>query len=424
MGLLKLPQIRDYRSKHEILVTPWFPAIMSRDHYFQILQYLHLVDSSQQKKKGEPGYDPLYKVRLLLDHLVAVFPIYYQPEQQLSIDEMMIGTRCRVSFLQYLPKKPTKFGIKVFVNLEAKTGYVLNLQVYVGAADDSTGKDGVGHRVVMDLMDRYHGKGHCVYVDNNYTSPQLLLDLLSKGTFCAGTIKTNRKGFPKDLVPDDSSKMPIGSFRFATTPKLTAVWWRDRRDVFALSTIHSASACTVMKCPKGCKDKRPTPCPTIISDYNLYMGGVDLTDQHLSYYSLTTRRSIKWWKKVFWRLIDICIVNAWIIYHTNYPDDKKIKSHKDFRLKLIDELVQPLLDLKASPNCPAHLRGTGRAKKYSSEVRLNGKHFPKKHSQRKRCVVCNRHKNVDKKTQNYCEKCDAFLCFGKCFEVFHTRSTY
>ena len=94
MGLLKLPQIRDYWSKHEILATLWFPAIMSRDHHFQIIQYFHLVDSSQQKKKGEPGYDPLYKVRPLLDHLVAVFPkcTIYQPQRQLSIDEMMIGT--------------------------------------------------------------------------------------------------------------------------------------------------------------------------------------------------------------------------------------------------------------------------------------------------------------------------------------------
>ena len=31
-----------------------------------------------------------------------------------------------------------------------------------------------------------------------------------------------------------------------------------------------------------------TPCLTVISDYNQYMGGVDLTDQHFSYYSLTT----------------------------------------------------------------------------------------------------------------------------------------
>ena len=199
--------------------------------------------------------------------------MYYQPNQQVLLDEMMIGTRCRVAFLQYLPKKTTKFGTKVFVNSEAKTGYILNLQDYVGATDDNTSKDGVGHRVVMDLMDRYHGKGHCVHDDNYYTSPLLLLDLLSKGTFCAGTIRANRKGFLTELIRDNSSRVPISSFRFATTRKLTAVWWHDHRDVYALSTIHSTSACTVMKCPKGCKVKKSTPCPTIISVYNQYGWG-------------------------------------------------------------------------------------------------------------------------------------------------------
>ena len=115
MGLLHLPQVRDYWSTNEILATPWFPSIMSRDRFFKILRYLHLVDSSKQKKREEEGYDILYKVRLLIDHLGAVFPKYYQPSRQLSIDEMMIGTRCRVSFLQYIPKKPTRFGIKVWV---------------------------------------------------------------------------------------------------------------------------------------------------------------------------------------------------------------------------------------------------------------------------------------------------------------------
>ena len=120
----------------------------------------------------------------------------------------------------------------------------------MGATENNTTKDGVSHKVVMDLMERYQGKGHCLYVDNYYTSPRFLLDLLSKGTYCAGT---TRKGFPKDLMPVESSKMPMGTFRFATTPKLIAVWWRNHCDVFAISTFHSASAGTVMKRPKGCK---------------------------------------------------------------------------------------------------------------------------------------------------------------------------
>ena len=34
MGLLRLPQVSDYWSKVEILETPWFPAVMSRDRFF------------------------------------------------------------------------------------------------------------------------------------------------------------------------------------------------------------------------------------------------------------------------------------------------------------------------------------------------------------------------------------------------------
>ena len=59
-------------------------------------------------------------------------------------------------FVQYLPKKPTKFGIKVWVNAEVKTGYVLNFQVNTGS-DPKTKEKGLSYRVVMDLMQPYLG---------------------------------------------------------------------------------------------------------------------------------------------------------------------------------------------------------------------------------------------------------------------------
>lgn len=423
MGLLRLPELRDYWCRNEIIATPWFASIMSRDRFLLILRYLHLNDSSQQKKPGEVGHDPLYKVRPLLDHLSAVFPLYYQPSQNLSIDEMMIGTRCRVSFLQFLPKKPTRFGIKVWVNAEASTGYTLGLQVYTGAEEGSSGKMGLGYRVVMALMELYQQKNHCLYIDNFYTSPQLLLDLLDKGIYCTGTVRTNRTGFPVSLIPPTKSMNP-GTYRFATAcgNKLTAVWWRDRRDVFMMSTVHKKSVQYVMKRPKGSHEKQPMPCPIMIAEYNNSMGGVDLTDQQLSYYSMTTRKTLKWWKKVFWRLVDICIVNSWIIFRTNFPDSP-ISSHKAFRLHLITELVQPLLELKASPSCPAYLKTKKGRKTVSSETRLTGKHFSYKNPKRQRCIVCS-YKKKDQKTQNYCPKCKVHVCLGKCFELYHTQTNY
>ena len=134
---------------------------------------------------------------------------------------MMIGTRCRIAFLQYIPKIPTKFGIKVWVLAEAKTRYVLDFDIYTGAEADPV-KKVLGHRVVIKLIKQYQGKGHCVFVDNYYTSPQLLLDLLARDTNCIGTVKTKRKDFPVQLIPGKT--MNLGTFRFATAGDLTAVW--------------------------------------------------------------------------------------------------------------------------------------------------------------------------------------------------------
>ena len=241
MGLLRLPRINDYWSRSKILSTPWFPSIMSRDRFHNILRYLHLNDSLQQKRHREEGHDHLYKVRPLIGHLRAVLSLYYQPAQQVSIDEMMIGTRCRVPFLQYLPKKPTRFGIKVWVLAEAKTGYTLDFQVYTGKQgkdSTSTGDKGLDWRVVMDLMQQYQGKNHLLHVDNFYTSPDLVIDLLQRGIYCTGTVCTNRKHFPKDLIPPTKS-MEMGSYRFAmsTEHDITAVWWKDRCDVYLLSIV-------------------------------------------------------------------------------------------------------------------------------------------------------------------------------------------
>ena len=38
--------------------------------------------------------------------------------------------------------------------------------------------------------------------------------------------------------------------------------------------------------------------PTVIADYNTYMGGMDKSDQLLSYYPFT-HRTVKWWKREF-----------------------------------------------------------------------------------------------------------------------------
>ena len=42
--------------------------------------------------------------------------------------------------------------------------------------------------------------GHHLYTDNYYTSPEVFLALYDKGINCCGTVRVNRRGFPKELV--------------------------------------------------------------------------------------------------------------------------------------------------------------------------------------------------------------------------------
>ena len=85
-----------------------------------------------KKKKSQPGHDPLLKVRLSLDPLIKNFQKAYHPSCELSIDESMIGFKGSLSFIQYLPKKPTKWGMKAFVPAGSWNKYTYNWQLYTG----------------------------------------------------------------------------------------------------------------------------------------------------------------------------------------------------------------------------------------------------------------------------------------------------
>ena len=194
MGVVRMPEFDDYWSTDPIFRNSWFSSIFSRDRFKQILRYLHCADNSKRPDRNAPGYK-LFKVQALIDTLNLSFRNLYTPKQNLSIDESMVGTKCRVSFIQYMPKKPKKFGIKLWTLCEAETGYCLQFQVYTGKTENDSGEvqaeHGLTYRVVFDLMKYYFDKGYVVFLDNFYTSYQLFVDLLSKGTGACGTVRSN-----------------------------------------------------------------------------------------------------------------------------------------------------------------------------------------------------------------------------------------
>lgn len=69
---------------------------------------------------------------------------------------------------------------------------------------------------------------------------------------------------------------------------MSAVTWKDKRDVHMLSTRHTASMVTFLN-----KQGKELTKPACVVGYNKYKYGVDLSDQKISYGAFD-HKSVKW----------------------------------------------------------------------------------------------------------------------------------
>ena len=83
--------------------------------------------------------------------------------------------------------------------------------------------------------------------------------------------------------------------------------------------------------------------PLVMHEYNHYMLGVDKLDQLMAYYSFL-HKSIKWWRKVFFWMLEVVVVNAYIIYQDTNKRNTHRMTHLQFRRDIIQCLVEPLLE--------------------------------------------------------------------------------
>ena len=125
------------------------------------------------------------------------FTDLYHPSRECAIHEAMVPYKGHSSLKQYMPNKPVKRGLKVWMRSDSNNGYVPQFQVYVGKVASS--ETGLGARVVKDLTRSLTNKHHIVFCDNFFTSVNLFHQLHQEGIYACGTLRANRKGFLNDL---------------------------------------------------------------------------------------------------------------------------------------------------------------------------------------------------------------------------------
>ncbi|KAJ6648144.1 PiggyBac transposable element-derived protein 4 [Pseudolycoriella hygida] len=118
-----------------------------------------------------------------------------------------------------------------------------------------------------------------------------------------------------------------------------------------------------------------------------YMGGVDMTDQYTLLYDIN-RKSTKWWKRVFQRLLLTAVTNAWILH-------KDLKRKKVSLIDFMIPLAEDLMEIGKSGSKIQRSMKTGRPSKRSKSF-VNVQHLPVP-STKRRCRYC-ASKNLQKRT--------------------------
>jgi hypothetical protein len=76
---------------------------------------------------------------------------------------------------------------------------------------------------------------------DNYFSSDVYRDLTKQKINCCGTVRPNRKGIPDDFRIK-TLKLKQGDVRVRTSGDMTALVWKDKRDVYILTNIHDPPA--------------------------------------------------------------------------------------------------------------------------------------------------------------------------------------
>ena len=207
--------------------------------------------------------------------------------------------------------------------------------------------------VLRNLKAVYTGGGdqakkRVVVIDREYTSVALMLRLKRLGYYGIGTVTLRRLGFPKQIkykAKKTPASIPRGFSRVAALKKeddVKATVWFDSAPVYFLSTGVGCDSTTLERKAKD-GSNRSLPCPRLVDYYNKYMGGVDAHDQlRLQRYSLQMAlRAKKYYKTLFFGLLDIAMINALIIHKEFCKSvQQKPLSHADFKILLHQELLQ------------------------------------------------------------------------------------
>ena len=177
-------------------------------------------------------------------------------------------------------------------------------------------------RIVLHLVDQVlahaQGTGFHLYTDRYYTGMPLAEKLLERQIHLTGTVQKTRKSLPKAYK---KMKIKNGEMKVYRHPdNVMSLCWKDKRPIDMLSTWHNGESETTTRIVRGGR-REEIEKPLVMSDYTENMGAVDKADHYCASYSFS-RKTLRWWWKLFFWMLEVSLVNSFILYRleTHQPN--------------------------------------------------------------------------------------------------------
>jgi hypothetical protein len=383
------------------------------------------------------------------------------------VDEAMARYTGKSKAITTIPNKPTPTGIKIWV--AAQRGFFLRWLYHQpgkkGGAFGVSKIQGLNttQSVVPTLLAQLPKASYHVYLDNLFTSTQLLEYLRSQGFAATGTCRTS-SGVHEDIVKlkktreKGANAMPWGTTVTIPTESenVLHIGFQDSAFALAMSTFwdgkstvlrvrkrpkETAGNAKISRAPFGNQPTKALDIPELYDAYNHYMGAVDLGDQLQGHNGGLRRIRRGPIQALHQYMLLVVLSNCYLITRYSGYELKNVslRSQDDFRLQVVNALITMGRDVP-----DLRKRRISQLSRVTVEVPLHSHELIKMTTAQRRvdCVACkgvrfgdgpppkrvalgniarNLGRTTKRKATMYgCKQCEVALCKKTdCFALYH-----
>ncbi|KAK9515999.1 hypothetical protein VZT92_025329 [Zoarces viviparus] len=421
IGIQNLPDLSHYWSWSHYDNSYTFYRAMSFKRFKQIAANIRMGSFTTEELRGTGNpSDSLHIFRPMLNILGGTMWQAYQPNCCLSVDRALLP--CPEEEKSCYTKADPKTQPQVWLLCDSKSGYCHRFFIQVG---EKEGQE-QGFTVVPELVKDLEDKHHQLYLASSLASVPLMQKLLDQGIYASSSFPPLNPILPRELW-EQGCLEEAGDFLQRQFGPLLATRWRDTKEMGCLSTNAApGEQDTVWRRSQtkvGGLDPIYRPMAFCLLQEN--MRGVDICKQLLACNPLGGIPQDRHWRGLFWFLVNLSIVNAFIVLRESRKDNPPawvqdgLFTQVNFRKRLGNQLAKCAQNYFETMEI-ASSRGM---RVEATEAPVKQRHrMGKISSISKRCKTCHL-KNLRHESVYGCIVCRANLCkLPSCFWEFHGLS--